>query len=111
MRSIRLSLLVYFLALLVVALGVASLLVYRSAQRTLEDKEEATSKLVQAKYEERCREERKRLDDGLLEEALSLAGRLQIQWNWGRLAHRSLHSLGAVTAAFTPSGYLSMAPW
>ena len=35
MRSIRLSLMVYFLGLLTVALGVALLLVYQTAQRHL----------------------------------------------------------------------------
>ena len=41
MKSIRLSLMVYFLALLAVALFVASLLVYRTAERTLEAKRQA----------------------------------------------------------------------
>ena len=35
MRSIRLSLMIYFLALLGVALGAVSLLAYRTAQQTL----------------------------------------------------------------------------
>jgi heavy metal sensor kinase len=77
-RSIRLSLLVYFLGLLTVALGVASLLFYRSGQRTLQAKEEAAGKLIQAKYQERCREEKARLDDALMAQALALAGRVQI---------------------------------
>ena len=48
--SIRLSLVLYFLGLLMVALGVASLLVYRSAQSTLEEKERATAQLIEAKF-------------------------------------------------------------
>jgi heavy metal sensor kinase len=134
MRSIRVSLLVYFLGLLVVALGVASVLVYRSAQQTLADKEEATAEFINAKYEER-------LDAALLDQAQALIGRLQLEWNGRRMYYlpnpivvpnrspggdrppgsdrppavipisNSIHSLGAITAAFTPSGYLTAAPW
>src|SRR5262245_30948642 len=113
MRSIRLSLMVYFLGLLTVALGVASLLVYRSAQQILRDKEKATADLIQAKYDESCRKERKRLDDALLDQASVLAGRLKIQVDWGRSPsrNRTLHSFGAITSAFLPSGHLWAAPW
>jgi heavy metal sensor kinase len=126
MRSIRVSLLLYFLGLLVVALTVASLLVYRSAQRTLADKEEALRDNVQRQYEDRRREERQRFDDGLLEQAQALAGRLQLEMHWSRMNYivhapnadppvpsvpNALYSLGMLTAALTPSGYVSMAPW
>ena len=73
MRSIRLSLMVYFLGLLTVALGVALFLVYRTAQRSLKEKEVAARKLIEAKYRERSDEEKKRLDDALLTQAQMLA--------------------------------------
>ena len=57
-----------------VALGVASVLVYRSAQRTLKDKEKATAQFIDAKFNRRQDEERRRLDDALLERSLALAG-------------------------------------
>jgi heavy metal sensor kinase len=126
MRSIRVSLLLYFLGLLVVALTVASLLVYRSAQRTLADKEEALRDNIQRQYEDRRRDERKRFDDSLLEHAQALAGRLQLEMDWNRIHYivhapnaeppvpsvpNAVYSLGMLTAALTPSGYVSMAPW
>src|SRR5262245_33645646 len=114
MRSIRLSMLVYFLGLLVVPLAVASLLVYRSAQRTPGEKEKATAELIEAKYEER-------FDTALLHEAQALMGRVNLAWNFQRIRFlpnpiavpkqfpipisNSVHSLGAITAAFTPTGY------
>jgi heavy metal sensor kinase len=123
MRSIRLSLVVYFLGLLVVALGVASLLAYRSARRALADKEEAMRENIQRKYDDRCREERDRLDKDLLEQAKALAGRVQVEFNWGRLMFipnpdapkvlvpKSLHVLGALTASAGPYGQVRMIPW
>ncbi len=47
MKSIRLSLLVYFLGLLAVALFAASLLVYNTAEQTLEAKRVAMAQLIQ----------------------------------------------------------------
>src|SRR5262249_58489361 len=78
MRSIRLSLVVYFLGLLTVALGVASVLVYRTAQRSLAEKEEAARKLIELRYKEREDQKRKQLDDRLLAQAQSLARRVRI---------------------------------
>ena len=79
LRSIRVLLLVYFLGLLTVALGAASLLVYQTVRRTLEDKEEAKRHLLQANYEERRRQENALLDKTLLAQAQSLAQRVQIE--------------------------------
>ena len=47
MRSIRLSLMVYFLGLLAVALAVASVFVYQTAGQTLREKQQATGQLIQ----------------------------------------------------------------
>jgi hypothetical protein len=52
MKSIRLSLMVYFLGLLAVALLAALLLVYRNAERTLAAKQQAMEQLIQAQYED-----------------------------------------------------------
>jgi heavy metal sensor kinase len=94
MRSIRLSLMVYFLGLLAVALGVASFLVYRTAQSTLEAKEKAARTLVEAQFEERSREADNRLDRRLLAQAQSLAGRTRPQWRWDRIGRGELHCHG-----------------
>jgi heavy metal sensor kinase len=117
MRSIRLSLLVYFLGLLVVALGVASWLVYRSAQQTLAEKEAAMRARIQSEYEKQALHARERLDKGLLDEAMALRSRVRIEIDWQHIDardqgfNRSLHSLGAGLAASGPSGYLTTAPW
>jgi hypothetical protein len=130
MRSIRLSLLVYFLGLLAAALTGSSLLVYRSAQQTLRAKEEAAANLVQAKYTEHCREERQQLDDALLKHAQALSGRVLLDWRWGRqfsaataewvdeqgkTSERPLPnavwSLGVLSAARGPYGPVAALPW
>jgi two-component system heavy metal sensor histidine kinase CusS len=128
MRSIRLSLLVYFLGLLVVALGVASVLIYRSARNSFADKEAAVRESIKKKYEERCREERDRLDRDLLRQALALADRLQLQMHWGRMygievgdvdsppngirwIPNSIYCLGAIPSSTSQCGYVSLLPW
>src|SRR5436305_539590 len=67
MRSIRLSLTVYFLALLAVALGAVSLLAYNRTRQTLEGKERAAEQLVEARFQDDCAKERQKLDDALLQ--------------------------------------------
>jgi heavy metal sensor kinase len=134
MRSIRLSLVVYFLGLLVVALGVASVLVYRSAQRILKDKERAARELIRNQYEQRERQEHKRLDDRLLAQAQLLAQLVKIEVDWSRLgplrdpeqereqtersspkAHRparcELQPLGLLTARLGPNAHVAAPLW
>jgi heavy metal sensor kinase len=117
-KSIRLSLMVYFLALLGVAFGAVSLLVYRTTRDTLKSKREATESLIKAQYEERCRTEKQRLDDALLAQAGRLAGlayfewdgrkawQLQTQPDWQHLPRREACYLAALNAGLTPNGYL-----
>jgi heavy metal sensor kinase len=69
MKSIRLSMTVYFLGLLVLALSAASWLVYETAHATLLDKQRTTEQLIETQYKERCRDEEKRRDEQLLREA------------------------------------------
>ena len=113
MRSIRLSLVVYFLALLAAAMGVASLLAYRSSQRTLGEKQEAMAKLIQGQYDQRVREERRKFDHDLETQAIGLAGRLTVELDY-RHVYRPVHQLlflGALTAGLTPSGQVNIQPW
>lgn len=113
MRSIRLSLLLYFLVLVSASLGVASILVYSIAQRTLHDKEEAAAKLIEARYEERRREAADRLNDRLLNHAMALAGRVRPRAGWDRLL-RGVYLpqvLGVLTAAATPNGHALAPLW
>jgi signal transduction histidine kinase len=95
MRSIRLSLVVYFLGLLCVSLAVASLLLYDAARRTLAAKQQAAEELVEARYEERARDARQHLDDRLLAQSKSLAGRVRPIYRWERIHNYYFHSAGA----------------
>ena len=54
MKSIRLSLLVYFLGLLALALGSVSFFAYQTTQHRLSEHRQQTEQLIQAQYEERC---------------------------------------------------------
>src|SRR5436305_1217504 len=105
MRSIRLSLTVYFLALLAAALGAAFLLVYRTAHRTLLAKQRTTEELVRAQFDERCREEKERRDDALLQQAQELARLAQLQVDFGRLRYRGLHLAGLLGVGLAPNAY------
>jgi heavy metal sensor kinase len=111
MKSIRLSLTVYVLGLLGVALGCALLLVYRSAQQTLEDKQKAAEQLILAQYRERCRDEEVHLDDSLLLRARSLARMVQLQLDWSQPDYRPLHLLGLLSAYASPNGYALAPTW
>lgn len=110
MKSIRFSLLLYFLGLLALAVGTASLLAYQTAQRTLEAKKATTVELIEAQYRERCKQEERRLDDSLLLQAQALAKVVQII-DWNRNRYQSLHVLGLLTSNLTPNGYASAPIW
>jgi signal transduction histidine kinase len=96
MRSIRLSLVICFLGLLCVALTVASVLLHDTARRTLVAKEQAAEALAEARYEERAREARQRLDDRLLAQAKTLAGRVRPRYRWERQNNYSFHVASGV---------------
>jgi heavy metal sensor kinase len=112
MRSLRLSLTLYFLALLSLAVGAASWLVYRTAQGTLEAKKQATEQLIQTQYRERCREKEARLDDSLYLQAQTLASQVRLQRSEEiRQRAHGLHVFGAVSAAVVPNGWALIPLW
>lgn len=73
MKSLRFSLLVYFLGLLAVALGAASWLLYCIAYDILLAKKESTVKLVEAQFKDSCKNKKTELETALLFQAQSLA--------------------------------------
>lgn len=112
MKSIRLSLMLYFLGLLAVALMTASLLVYRNAEQTLGAKQLAMAQLIQAQYEDGRRDVESHLDETLLFQAQYLAGLVQVQFDRHRAAMiQSLYLLLGVSSAHNPSGYLLAPTW
>jgi heavy metal sensor kinase len=111
MRSIGLSLMVYFLGLLALALGVASLIGYETSKQTLESKKDATAQLIVAQYVERSRAEETRLDDDLLAQAQTLARVAHIQFARAHLRHPGLNALGMLAVATAPNAYVLAPTW
>src|SRR5262245_51555423 len=113
MRSIRLSLIVYFLIPMALALGAVSAFVYFTTAQTVAAKQRSTQELLLAQYEQRCREERSKLDDALLHQARFLAGTLaqaQPQWNRSHVVLRSF-PLGMLSAGLNPNGQVLLPLW
>jgi heavy metal sensor kinase len=120
-KSIRLSLIVYFLALLAVTVGAVSVLAYRTAQQTLIDKKKATEGLIEAQHKERCRAEEDRLDQELLAQARTISGLAIFEWDprksrqlssqpdWQHLPVRESYYFNALGAVLSPNGYLPVA--
>jgi heavy metal sensor kinase len=114
---------IYFLALLGVALGAVSLLVYRTTHQTLIAKKKAAADLIQARFDKSCEDEHERLDAALLEQAERLAGLVTIdgdrqawdamwfQLRWGSQLHPNLASLGTLSAVLAPNGYALAPGW
>jgi signal transduction histidine kinase len=87
---------------------VASVLIYRSGQQALRDREEATAKLIQTRYQESRRKERDRLDPMLPDKAADLARNVHLRLDHDQLRLRHLHVLGAWLAGMTPNGAMAM---
>jgi signal transduction histidine kinase len=102
MRSIRLSLVLYFFTLLAIGLGGVSLLAYRTAAATLSDKEVSARRLTEREFHDRVEELRKEVDDYLRRKAklvVSKHGRpARTEWV------TSVAPLMAIT--FVPHGYV-----
>jgi signal transduction histidine kinase len=111
MRSLRLSLTVYFLALSIAALGTAAAFVYGLATQTLEDKRRTTAKLIDAQYRESCRVEEARRDEALLFQAQTLARLTQFQFDRSQIRLRELHALGVLSTALAPAGHVLTPSW
>jgi len=111
MRSIRLSLMVYFLGLLALALGAASVLAYQIANQTLMSKKVATEELITTQFRERCRKEEARLDEELRSQAQTMARWVNFHLDWHRFQYQRLHVLGLLTSHLSPNGYLLTPAW
>jgi signal transduction histidine kinase len=74
MRSIRRSMMVYLLVLLFITLAVVGGVIDRVTEDALAAREAAGMALIQAEYEERCKAERDRTDEALLNQAKFLYG-------------------------------------
>jgi signal transduction histidine kinase len=106
MRSIRQSLILSFLLLLVLSLVTISTVVYRTTQQSLAEKTEEIQKLLTTEYEDRCKLERDQVDDALLAEAFSLGDLVNVhvqRVDWRFVS--PYPCLGLLTASPLPAGY------
>jgi heavy metal sensor kinase len=110
MKSIRLSLLMYFAALLAVALGAVSFLVYRTAEQSLDDRQQSVEAVLKVRYEERRRLEGEKLDEALLAEARHLADLVKLQVP-APLPRAAAPYLGLLTACLSPDAHCACPLW
>jgi heavy metal sensor kinase len=75
MKSIRLSLIVYFLVLIALALGGVSMLVYQTVSITLKDKQAKTQELLDTQFQAQCHQARLTLDKKIHLQAQRLASK------------------------------------
>jgi heavy metal sensor kinase len=106
MRSIRLSLIVYFLALLAVALGGVSWFVNQTTARTLRGREASTRDLIEKQYEYQCKETQTNLDRRILRQAQALARKARFRDHL-----EQLYPIGAMATPLLPQGYLNLPLW
>ena len=107
MKSIRLSLVAYFLILLAGALGAVSWLVYQTASRTLHEKEQSTADLVRNTCEQDINAQREAFDKMLLAEA----EKINSLCNESSQHHEFYYPLGMLAAAPMPMAHLLMPLW
>src|SRR6478752_997779 len=81
MRSIRRSMTLYMLLLLAATLGVVWVVIDQVTARALAAREEAGADKINASYQERCRNERDRIDQALLQQAKDLGNAMHLHYN------------------------------
>src|SRR5262249_38658129 len=111
MKSIRISLILYFLLLLAGALGAVSFLVYRTTAQALEAKQETNKQLLKTQYDDRRQEEMRQLDKELLDQAQTLARLAQAQVDGNRPYRLRFAILGPLTSATSAQGHVTTPLW
>ncbi len=109
MKSIRLSLIVYFLVLLGLSLGAVSAVFYETSHRSLKAAEASKAKQLQTRYDQRCKDERAKLDTALLRRAQHLAHLAQAPWDVNR--YQGLYLLGLLSAGLSSQGHVQVPGW
>jgi heavy metal sensor kinase len=105
MRSIRLSLILYFLLLLGAALGAVSYFCYESTQEALAAKESSTRKLFEKQFEENKKWEEAKLDASVLARVRTLPAKL----TWYHHRYDALNVLAMLSAS--PLTGPQLVPW
>src|SRR5260370_36158772 len=106
MKSIRLSLVCYFLVLLTGALGAVCWLAYRTAAAALDERRQGSRHLVEAQFNSHCEEVRAGLDRRLLRQAQIVADMAPPP-----VPIHALYPLGAAGILFTSAPPLHLGLW
>ena len=113
MRSIRRSLLLWFLALVIVALTVVGVVIDGVVRQAVSGREQAAANLIRRQFEQRKEEELDRVDQALMDEARAIAQSAQFLYSNNssreQLNYISLLSLGFGTSSPLTS-YLMATP-
>jgi len=111
MKSIRLSLVLYFLVLVALVLGGVSALAFQYTARIVNSGEEATESLLRDQHKRRCERERQKLDNALLYQARTLASLANLQFQGNRVRYQTLAPIGMLTGAPGADGCLLTPFW
>jgi heavy metal sensor kinase len=106
MRSIRLSLIMYFLVLLTLALGGVAWFVNETTARTLQGRQASTRALIESQYQYQCREIRTALDLRILRQAQALARKARFRDHL-----EQLYPIGLMATPLQLQGYLNVPLW
>ena len=111
MKSLRLVLAGWLLALLAGLQAGVGLLAYSNARQVVLEKTATAEELERNRTEERKNEEAERLDRQLLDQALTLARLMQVHLDWSRVRYRELNTLGMISLATAPNGFVLFPGW
>jgi len=111
MKSIRLSLVLYFLALLAAALGAVSVLAYRNTEHVLADKEGIRQKMLNGQYEKERKGVQEYLDGRLFFHGEAFRANANDFYRTHTRPHQILAPFGILNTALDPTGYLSAPVW
>jgi signal transduction histidine kinase len=111
MKSLRLVLAGWLLALLAGLQAGVGLLAYTNARQVVLEKTATAEELEFNRNEERKHDGAEDLDRRLLDQALTLARLMQVHLDWGRVRYRELNSLGTISLATAPNGFVLFPGW
>ena len=111
MNSLRLVLGAWLLALLAGLQAGVGLLAYSNARLVVMEKNVTAEELELSRTEDRKHEEMEHMDRQLLDHALILARLMQVHLNWNRIRYRELNTLGVVSLATAPQGFVLFPGW
>ena len=111
MNSLRLVLGAWLLALLAGLQAGVGLLAYSNARLVVMEKNVTAEELELSRTEDRKHEEMEHMDRQLLDHALILARLMQVHINWNRIRYREFNTLGVVSLATAPQGFVLFPGW